>query len=108
MNSIDTLNAVNEGNFEHVSTTIGRTTKACYNHWKLQILPILKTHILGLPQGVEWMHEFLVYMVNNKITDTKTIEYNRLVEELFPGQTSLSLSMFANNINNNYIRVNNL
>ena len=77
MNSIASLNAVNQDDFEHVSTTIGRTTNACYDHWKLQILPILKTHILGLPQGVDWMHEFLVYMAKSKITHQKTNDNER-------------------------------
>ena len=98
INSIGALTSVKTNDFEVISTTLGRTPNACQDHFKQQILPILKTHLLGLPQGVDWMKEFLVYIVKNEVIDVKTIEYNRLVEELFPGQTTHSLSRFANDL----------
>ena len=57
--------------FIEVSNELGRTKRACWEHWEMYILPILKTDALGLPHGVQWMENILKYMVANKITATK-------------------------------------
>lgn len=98
MNSIDALNSVKDDDLSVVSTEIGRTKRSCYHHWKEQILPILKTNILGLPQGIDWMKDFLKYMEKNRIIAKKDIPYNKLVNEMCPGQTTRSLAVFANSI----------
>ena len=100
MTSIDALNSVKKDAFKVISMTLGRSIYACNDHWKIRLLPILKTHILGLPQGVEWRNEFLMHLVQNKVTDVKKIEYNLLVEKRFPGQTTRTLASFADIINN--------
>lgn len=53
---------------------------------------------MGLPQGVGWTKEVLMYIVKNKVTDVKKIEYKLLLEEMFPGQTGYSLAVFVNSI----------
>ena len=98
MNSIASLNFVKQSDFVVVSMALRHTTNACYNRWQAHILPIIKSHLLGLPQGVDWMKEFLMYVVKNEVTDVKKIEYNLLVEEIFHGQTSYSLRNFANSV----------
>ena len=62
------------------------------------IVPILKSEILGLPQNVEWQKHVLRYIIENKFTNTKHIPYNKVVMEVCPGQTSMSLCMFLNNL----------
>ena len=51
--------------FSEASKELGRSKVACHDHWKIQILPILKTDILKLPQDEEWRQTFLEYIVNN-------------------------------------------
>ena len=84
--------------FIEVSKEIGRTKEACFKHWGRSILPILKTDILQLPQGVEWMEDFLKYIVANRIVTPKRIPFNQVVKDICPGQTSTIISEFANNL----------
>ena len=85
--------------FAAVSNEILRTNHSCFAHWQGQILPILKKHMLGLPQGQEWMKKFLIYLTENKVKDTEKIEYSFLVENKFPGETNHTLIQFANHRN---------
>ena len=53
--------------------------------------------MLGLPQGQEWMKKFLIYLIESKVKDTEKIEYTFLLENKFPGETTTTLTRFANN-----------
>ena len=81
-----------------MSTVVGRTKSACHNHWERQILPILKRELLGLPQTVEWMEQFLRYIVDNKITSSKKIPYDQVSKEICRGETRFSISHFASSL----------
>merc|ERR1712218_320817 len=71
INNLDIMMSLKKGDFSEVSKELGRGTKACYLHWNHQLLPILKTDILKLPQGEEWRQTFLEYIVKNEIKSTK-------------------------------------
>jgi hypothetical protein len=47
---------------------------------------------------VEWMKNFLGYIIENKINKVKQIPYNQVTNEICPGQTSTSVEVFANNL----------
>ena len=81
-----------------MSKETGKTKTACFSRWERSILPILKTDILQLPQGVEWMEDFLKYVVANRIVTPKQIPFNQVVKEICPGQTSRIIIDFANNL----------
>jgi hypothetical protein len=51
-----------------------------------------------LPQGVEWMNNILDYITENKFITVKQIPYNQVVNEICPGQTSMSVQNFANGL----------
>ena len=68
-----------------------RSKSACFERYMAFLLPILKTDALNLGHGLEWMKDFLKYIVQNKIADPKQIKYNHVVKEVCPGQTSHSL-----------------
>ena len=53
---------------------------------------------LNLPQNVEWQKHVLRYVIENKFTSGKDIPYNKVVMEVCPGQTSLSLSILLKNV----------
>ena len=76
---------------------IGRSKRACGQHWNDIILPILKTDALGLPQDINWMKDFLRYVVTKKIRSIEQLSYNQIVKHICPGQTNKSLNQFANN-----------
>ena len=81
-----------------MSKATKRTKIACFHHWEKRILPILKTDILQLSQGVEWMEDFLKYVVANRILTPKQIPYNQVVKDICPGQTSRTISNFVNHL----------
>ena len=95
---MDVITSLKISDFNDVSKEIGRSKEACYTHWQKQILPILKTDILKLHQGTEWMEAFCKYIVENKITNKKQIPYNHVSKDICPGQTPMCIQIFANNI----------
>ena len=84
--------------FIDVGKIIGRTYIACYFHWRSQILPILKTDALGLSKGVDWMKDFLEYIVAKEIRSVKQIKYTEAVKGICPGQTNQSLARFSSGV----------
>ena len=62
----------------------------------MHIVPLLKSDILGLPQGEEWRKDVLRYIIDNKFGSVKDIPYNKVVRDVCPGQTSKSLCSFFN------------
>ena len=98
MNTIYELASRSKDDFAVAAKLLGRTPNSCVIHWKGRILPILKNDELGLPQGIGWRKKFLLYAIENKIQNIKHLKYGQLAQEHFPGQTSTSLNLFANNI----------
>ena len=98
MNDLDSLDLSKTNDFDHISADIGRSKSACYNRWKLNIVPILKSDTLGLPQNEEWRKVVLRYVIEKKFGRVKEIPYNKVVRDVCPGQTSHTLSTFLNNL----------
>ena len=98
MNDLNFLDSSNKNDFDQISADIGRSNDACYRRWKIHIVPVLKTDIHGLPQNVEWKKDVLRYIIEKKFGSFKEIPYHKVVEDICPGQTSYSLSLFLNNI----------
>ena len=64
----------------------------------MNIVPPLKSDVLGLPQNEEWRKDVLRYVIDNKFGSVKAIPYNKVVRDVCPGQTTDSLSLFLNNL----------
>ena len=98
MDNVDDLNSLREIDCEGISKELKRSWKSCWRHWQICLLPILRTHILGLPQNLEWKKDVMVYLVDNKVECLEDIDYNKLVKDVCPGQTTNSLQHFIKNI----------
>ena len=88
---ISSLCSLNEAEFKGIAKELHRTQKSCHLHWEQKMLPILKTHILGLPLNIDWMRDLQRYIVDKKIKSLDELNYELLVDEMFPGQTPHSL-----------------
>ena len=100
MNDLDFLDSSKLNDFDQISGDIGRSKGACYNRWRLNIVPVLKSDIHGLPQNEEWRRDVLRYVIGKKFGSVKEIPYNKVVRDVCPGQTSRSLSIFWNHLSN--------
>jgi len=98
LKDLDGITSLKVDDFIEASTELGRSKNACYDHWNRKVLPIIKTDILGKPQGVEWMKNLLDYIIENKIITAKQIPYNQVVNEIVPGQTSRSVQELVNRL----------
>ena len=98
MNDLNFLESSKPNDFDQISVDIGRSKDACHRRWKIYIVPVLKTDIHGMPQNVEWKKDVLRYIIEMKFGSFKEIPYHKVVEDICPGQTSYSLSIFLNNI----------
>ena len=96
MNDLDFLDSSKLNDFDQISGDIGRSKGACYNRWRLNIVPVLKSDIHGLPQNEEWRKDALRYVIEKKFGSVKEIPYNKVVRDVCPGQTSTSLSSYLN------------
>ena len=94
MDNVDDLNSVREIDCEGISKELRRSVSSCWLHWQRYLLPILRTHILGLPQNLEWKKDVIVYLMYNKIEWLEDIAYNKVVKDVCPGQTTHSLRLF--------------
>ena len=94
MNELNFLDSLKEKDFRQISAEIGRSKQACNKRWTTQIVPPLKSDILGLPQNEEWRKDVLRYVIDNKFGSVKAIPYNKVVRDVCPGQTTDSLSQF--------------
>ena len=95
--NISSLSSVRYGHFADISVELNRTQFACNNHWQEKLLPILKTHILGLPHNIDWIRDFRRHIVDKQIKSVDELNYKVLVDELFPGQTTYSLRLLLTN-----------
>ena len=98
MNDLDFLDSSKLNDFDQISGDIGRSKGACYNRWRLNIVPVLKSDIHGLPQNEEWRRDVLRYVIGKKFGSVKEIPYNKVVRDVCPGQTSTSLLSFLNHL----------
>ena len=100
MNDPDFLDSSKTNDFDQISADIGRSKSACNSRWMNSIVPILKSHTLGLPHNEEWRNDVLQDVIEKKFGSVKEIPYDKLVRDVCPGQTSRSLSTFFNNLSN--------
>ena len=73
---IASLCSVNQAEFGDISKELQRTKNACYLHWQEVVLPILKTHIMGLPQNTDWMRDIQRYIVNKQIKSMDELDFD--------------------------------
>ena len=97
IDSVAFLESSKAKDFDPISSKIGRSSRACLHRWCGQIVPILKSDILGLRQDVDWQKAVLRYVVEKRFTKYLDIPYNKVVMDVCPGQTSQSLCMFLRN-----------
>ena len=84
--------------FDQISADIGRSKTACHTRWTRNIVPILMSDTLGLPQNEAWRKDILRYVIEKKFGSVKEIPYNKVVRDVCPGQTSDSLSVFLRSL----------
>ena len=94
MNDLTFLDSLKQKDFRQISAVIGRSKNSCYQRWIVNIVPPLKSDILGLPKDEEWRKDLLRYVIDNKFGSVKAIPYNKVVRDVCPGQTTDSLSSF--------------
>ena len=100
MNDVDFLNSIKTNDFDQILADIGRSKDACYQRWIHTIVPILKSDTLGLPQNEEWRKDVLRYVIEKKFGRVKEIPFNKLVRDVCPGQTTISLSSYFHGLSN--------
>ena len=100
MNDLDFLDSWKEKDFGQLSADIGRSKTACYIRWMGTIVPILKSDTFGLPQNEQWRKDVLRYVIEKKFGRVKEIPFNKLVRDVCPGQTTISLSSYFNGLSN--------
>ena len=98
MDDLTFLDSSKENDFGQISAEIGRSKVACNKRWTIQIVPTLKSDVLGLPQNEEWRKDVLRYVIDKKFNNVKDIPYNKVVRDVCPGQTSNALSAFLNDL----------
>ena len=52
------------------------------------MIPILKTHILGLTHSNEWKQKLDDYIINEKIESVIKVDYHALSNKMLPGQSA--------------------
>ena len=77
---------------------IGKSKYACYKRWNTNIVPVLKSDALGVAQTFEWRKNALRYIIKEKVATTKEVPYSKVVRDSCPGQTTLSVGVFLNNL----------
>jgi len=82
-----------------VAKELKRSSSSCYDRWIRVIVPTLKTHIMTLPLTDHWKKDVLSYIVKNEIKQMKELDFNKILAEIAPGQTSLSLIAFVKSMN---------
>ena len=98
MNDLDFLDSSKEKDFGQISGDVGRSKKACYSRWTNNIVPPLKSDLLGLPQNEAWRKDVLRYIIDKRFSSVKEIPYNKTVRDVCPGQTTGALSLFLRSL----------
>ena len=81
-----------------IAKMVGKSKSACYHRWNTYIVPVLKSDALGVAQTVEWRNDVLRYIIKEKFASIKEVQYSRVVRDLCPGQTTLSVGVFLKNL----------
>ena len=78
---------------------------SCRLRWQTQLLPILKTHSLGLHKFpfrssdyFQWMTDVLRYITEQRINEVEEVDFHYLEKELCPGQTFGSINEYVRNL----------
>ena len=98
LNNIDFLDSSKAKDFVTIAKMVGKSKDACYRRWNTYIVPVLKSGALGVAQTVEWRKDALRYIIKEKFASIKEVQYSRVVRDSCPGQTTLSVGTFLNNI----------
>ena len=83
---------------EGISKELKRSRTSCLSRWKGCLLPILKTHELGLHQSLAWKKDVMMYLTDEEVESLEDDDYNQLVQDVCPGQTTHSLRDFISSI----------
>merc|ERR1719270_3255799 len=69
-----------------LSKILGRNPNSCYEYWNRSILPILKTHVKGLPLDMnwKWKENVIQYIIREKIEHPQDIDYDVLIHDVCP------------------------
>ena len=101
------LEDVKPSDFINVGSEMKRSSQSCYKRWMTKIVPTLKTHLKNLPMTSEWKKDILFHIVKNKINDKREIDIDILLQDVAPGQTSLSLKRYLDNVKRVYLYTSN-
>ena len=85
---IDTINSIVHSDHKSFQE-IKRNANQVQTHYEAYIKPILLSYYYG-KMDYNWKYDFLCYVVENKITSVKEIQWNEVVK-LFPYQTRQSM-----------------
>jgi len=90
----------NLNDFSELGKILGRNPDSCYNNWNRSLLPILKTHMKGLPLDTNWKWKENVkqYIIREKVEYPSDIDYDKLIRDVCPGQTRRSVRQFIQSI----------
>ena len=98
MDSADDLHSLTMIDCVGISKELKRSRTSCLSRWKRCLLPILKTHELGLHQSLAWKKDVMMYLTDEEVESLKDDDYNQLVQDVCPGQTTKSLQRFIYDI----------
>merc|ERR1712223_1013229 len=102
-NSCDQLEEVKPSDFIDIGKELKRSSNTCYNRWMIQIVPTLKTCILKLPMTQDWKKDLLHHIVKNKVKTNKELDFEFILKEIAPAQTSKSLLNYVDNPKREFI-----
>ena len=97
---ITSLESVVFRDFKIVSQKLERSMGSCERHWLNILLPILKTHINGLPLDNEWKKDLIKYIIKQNISHYKELDLALVMEQVCPGQTISSVLHYLSNCQN--------
>merc|ERR1712150_337183 len=103
----NSLETVVESDFNEVSQKLQRTNNSCDRHWYRVLIPILKSHLKGLPLSAEWKKDFMLYVIKHKIRHPKELDLGLIVDKVCQGQTTQSVSYYTNHAVANYKKSRN-
>ena len=84
--------------FKSAAIKLQRPFNTCYSRWQGYILPILKSHNLGLSQNFDWIIMLLEYIVKNQIENINDVNFEHILNDICPGQTRHSLRVTLVNV----------
>ena len=95
---VNLIENISRPEFSGCSKALKRSNESCYHHWMCVIVPVLKTHFLGLPLNVDWKLKMMSYIVENKIKYESEVDIDLVLDRIAPGQTKNSLFIFESTL----------